>query len=414
MLLAPAIRQLTDRLVSFNRFLYLLLAQALAGVLAIVFSSGRLEPLSSGVVVTTLSFIQWQIFGVTLAKFGMDQVAFSAAGKNPAFRSDAGRFSLTFAAPSALMVALASLSVFSIPLALAIFVTLIIDVYSVIKVAEHNGKRDYLTAIVAAFFNYPFFYISIILAAYFFPLTDMGVALAFVTASFLRFVFILAREAKFRASSQSHSFVISYSIVIQQLLNYFLFRGDQILIGYLHSPANAQSSSRTVLQEYLYFAKFPEILSGFFVAAASFIFVGNFLRSSDLAREDALALIRSNARLILLVSVSIVLMFIAYSFFYKHDELPALAKAAFILQAILILPVNLATYSMMREERIGAIVENLGISLAIALSSALLIFWLAPAQLINWLSWLVAAQMGLFIFLCLHRSWGTRKAMYAA
>jgi hypothetical protein len=141
------------------------------------------------------------------------------------------------------------------------------------------------------------------------------------------------------------------------------------------------------LASYLFFAKLPEISSSILIYLAPILY--NKLEQQN----DSFSLLRLfSSRLFLIINLLIILLFLfAFQFFYNGNKAKGiLYLLPFLIQGLMILPINLITFLRFRSTRIRehklqtalAIFPGLVVAaLAIKIGSPLLLSLSVPVQL---------------------------------
>jgi hypothetical protein len=149
-----------------------------------------------------------------------------------------------------------------------------------------------------------------------------------------------------RATSSSYNFkfinqpnsilIFNYKIGLQQILNYVLFKTDQIIFHWIIS-ASVFNYNDLDLKKFIFLSKFPEIVSGVMVSLA--VLYSIFYINS---KEKYLYLISKYKNFIpLAISLAFLGIFF-YSFLWK-DDIISVFTLPYLIHVFLIIIVNMIT-----------------------------------------------------------------------
>jgi hypothetical protein len=186
----------------------------------------------------------------------------------------------------------------------------------------------------------------------------------------------------------------SLSLAIQPVLNYLAFRMDHLVLTVLlvWAPHTLQSG---FLFQYVFLAKFPELLAGIFVQAGLVIFPRVNLKS-PLTNKNVIDLARRHwpwcATTLALITVSAAM----YIQLYLLEQLPFAMMIPFAVHALLVFPTNLVSFGMFQIGRTRKLLSNLSIALLIGMTWVVVIGATGTWSL---LAWLVPLQLTVFVAL---------------
>ena len=209
-----------------------LLGSGVVSALALtIVTSNRWNLLDPGVGVTLVLFLQWQILGLTLTKMGIDQIIFAAVTENPRQQPTARAHMLRRALPLGILFSVLVAVVFGPWYGLACLFSLVLDTHAILLLADLNARERYTEVMVASLLNYPLFFLLVFgLQAAWRPVTTGIVLVLFVLTSVTRWVWLT-----FNRSAPSTFQTISYQGTALTgavpLLNFLMFRVDQVLLG---------------------------------------------------------------------------------------------------------------------------------------------------------------------------------------
>ena len=188
-------------------------------------------------------------------------------------------------------------------------------------------------------------------------------------------------------------------IGVQQGLNYLLFKSDQLLLGAVGASMLLASTEST--RQFLFLSRFPEIVSSVAVALGAIILPRLVVESPGSLRE-MIGRWRVPPRLVAPGLVVFAVGYAAFVLFWRGPALEMAMLPAFAIAALLVIPANTMTYSMLRAGRARALLRNLG--LAMCLGGVLLGVASAAHSLVV-LAWAVPVQLASFVGLCAKLSW---------
>ena len=156
----------------FRSVLHLLSSGALTSLGLMLISSGYFSQLKPIQVIFIISLIQWQQFGLTFAKLGMDQISFIIAFVTPGNKLDyfylIKKYSIIV---SWIFVAVIGLF-FHVKAWGVLGLCILFDVFATAKVSELNARKAFVKTNIANFLKTPFFLIIVVVVAYYFDIND--------------------------------------------------------------------------------------------------------------------------------------------------------------------------------------------------------------------------------------------------
>lgn len=340
-----------------HRALYfgLLLVSGLLTVVGFaIIASGRIASLNPALASFTLRFAQFEMFALTAAKLGVEQFVFAEAGQDEHYFS-CRRFLVRVSLPIAVGFAAISYFIFSGPAAVAIVTSVLFDTASVVTISQLYAKERRLPIVVATLLNYPAFFLLYFI--FINQLTAVKVLLFFVTASAGRWLYLSIRQPP--ATRELPVGKLQLWTGLQQVLNYWLFKADQIFVScQLDFLQVAQRS------QILYLLRFPEMTAGVATTAGLVWFPVYHLRRRPQFAILMARLLKSWPLLLGGTAIGAVTM-VGYCLFFKGPRIPLMWATLYFVQAILILPVNNLTYSFFRHRGYKSLVWCLVVAIAI-------------------------------------------------
>lgn len=359
------------------------------GLVAIL--SNRIPLLSSGTAVSLVLFVQWQLMGLTIAKVGIDQVVFACITENPRVRPPVWDYLRSRTIPISLVYGVAMAWVFSPTIAIFCLASIVLDTSSSILTSDLNARERFFDVAVANLLNYPVFFGGVYLFASLGWATQSKLFALFVGSSALRLVWVHHRSRAFRGLP-SRPMTPSWSVGLQQALNLALFRADQILLAVTIGGAVLLETTTDEMRHYLYLARYPELVSSVAVTVGPVVLPKLYVSDGRPWREWYRVL-ADRAPLLAAFIFAVTVPSLIFVRFWAGDG-DALSSVPFLVGALLVLPANVLTYSMLRREQLRSLIHCLVLAVFVGLS--VVTFAWAHQSLIH-LSLLIPVQLATFV-----------------
>lgn len=369
----------------------------------ILIISNRWNLLDSKDTIFLILFFQWQLWGVTISKIGIDQTLFAMITKNKRLTLNYFLFIKNKIIPISFIYSLIMLFFFEIYIVLILFLSILLDSISMIIISELNARGKYKKTTLSNILNYPLFFCFLLILSNYFLITLKFSLLLFLFASLIRFFFLIFFHNYYRGNQ----FIVSNINVemgIQQTLNYLLYRSDQLILTFILLNSGLSIYMYTT-ESYLFLAKLPELISRV-VVYIGIVFFPYYYIKYPLRRTIFLNLIIIIFFSTLIISV-ISLLFLK---FWNYDiEISWLQVFPFIINSILILPTHMLVYSFLRQHYVKTLIRNLLISI---IASYFLCIYLSINLDKILLVWIVPFSLFIFIIISLCFNWGKKKISY--
>lgn len=377
---------------ALHGFITLLGSSAIAAVGLALLASRQWPALDQESTTKFLLILQWQLGGVLVCKGGTDQIIFSRTSQDPALQFDVSALLRRFVIPCALVYSLILVWLFSPSVGIACFTSIVLDIASIMAAADANARRRHTRAAIGTLLNYPPFFALLWLCTQFWSLTETQALWLFCVSSATRFAYFYASAGHLFGRARD-SIKPTSAIALQPILNYLAFRMDYValtlLIVWLPLELSASWTS-----QYMFLAKFPELLSGVFVQAGLVIFPRITARSLSL---DTLAKLGRQYWQWILGSVIMVAIGAAvYIRIYADEDIPEILIVPFAIHALLVFPVNLVTFLMLQKGSIEALIVNLFLAILLGVAWVIAIGVFGDWTL---LAWLVPLQLSVLVLL---------------
>ncbi len=371
-------------------------------------ASNRWSILEPTVTVFIILCVQWQTLGLTIAKLGVDNVVYAMVSKDETLSFMAGEYVLTRVLPLTMIFSVSVWFVFSPLAAISIFVTILLDSHSIMRMADLNARRRYALTAIGNLLNYPMFFFVTFVAAAFVNVTSSTIAAIFVLASLARWLWLQSVDID-RHRLKVVSCRVSMGMGVQQALNYLLFRIDQIALGTTFVSLLIFAKGPNYLAKYLFMAKFPELVAGVMVIVGTVVFRDIHIQHPvDWLGEHTH--LKGYSLAVWGAPGLIVLMSVPYVMLWGGDPIEPLFVIPFLVHAICIFPANLITFSMIRQECLSGLLRNL---IASVMMGVMLVAGIAVLKHVTVLAWVVAIQLVTFIVLSYLLPWGNPRKLYA-
>lgn len=385
--------------------LMLISSGAFASLGLVLIASNRLPFISPPVGTFTLLFLQWQMLALTITKIGIGEVVFAVVSKDNQLYFDARRF---LAGKPLLLAALLAVAIgyMFTPLAgLVAFACLLLDTCSTIFIADLNANNRFAATSIAGLLNYPVFFLALLACSWVAHVSTQFMLLAFLLSSVTRWLWL--RQQVSCAGREAVICRANWEMAGQQALNYLMFRLDQLVLGSVALTSVFMLHNQEYIRQFVFLAKFPEILSSVLVTLGAILLPRLHLTSPQAIRWRHAPFLQ--VIIVLGYAASLYILLSLYLDFWHGPPLTEVSVFPFLVQALCILPVNLLTYSMIREGHLHGLLRNLYASIGLGLLVFFGIGWVTRSYP---LAWLVPIQLLAFLAQGKLLSWGHQKTVY--
>ncbi len=386
-----------------------LLGSGLISAVALtIITSNRWNLLDPGVGVTLVLFLQWQALGLTVTKLGVDQVIFAAITENPYRRLVTTAHMRRRALPLGLAFSVLVAVVFNPWYGLACLSSLVLDTQSILMLADLNARERYTSVMTASLLNYPLFFGLVFGLQAWRPVTiELALAL-FVITSFTRWAW-LSFTRSLPSTLPTLSCQGTALTGVAPLLNFLMFRVDQVLLGTTFVATLVATVGTDFVRQILFLGRYQELVAGGIAMLTGILLPRLHLRYPFAAR-DLLTTAATRRWLTLGYVAAVPLSLAAYSIVWRGSPLPVILFASVAVSALLILPANALTYSMIRQGHLRALVRNLAVAVTIGLGTVVASYsFNVPMMFVV----AVPLQLVVFVLLTLTSSWLASEHPYA-
>lgn len=389
----------------FVGFVSLLGSGVISAIGFMLIASQRWSLFDQHLAAFIILFVQWQTLGLTISKVGIENVVFAVVSSDRNKCFDSWQFILRKVLPLAGLYSVVVWFIFSPLAALVSFGSILLDASSLIIMADLNARGYYRITSISNLLNYPIFFLILVYLHYLDKL-NLNFALGtFLFSSLLRWLW-LAKTRVIPANREEVICTASLEMGMQQVLNYLLFRNDQLIISFFLLSTLATKKIGT----YVYMAKFPEIVASVMVVAGTVYFPSMYIQYPvNWARVfSQIKKYRLYVLAYCLLMAGVVLM---YRRFWSGVSFPLLVLLPFLIQALMVIIINNVTYSMLRQGYISGLLRNLIVSIIAGLLYFAMV--LGTGMDIYALAWLVPIQFLIFLMLSFFSKCGKKVTLYA-
>ena len=361
----------------------------------VLLSSGKIDYISKELSIKILLFIQFQIIGLTIVKYGLDTLVFAKMLETKESIYNPIEYIKKRGVLLSLLCAIVYIIMYDYQMAIVVFLTIILDVYSVISIVQMNVLKHYNYSFFANLVSYPLFFLVLLVSSLFFEYEYWQMILLYVLCIFSRFLLswrFINSQKKLEGTHQLH-LEIPINLGIQQILNFSLFKIDQIIISLGAAIMIVLGLSEVDIQQILFLTRFPELVSGVLVSLS-------FLYAPYLVIDDSHKLMDVLGKYkwyFLLYIVGLLLVFGVYLFIWEGEEnINIFYVVTYFLVSVLALFVNMITLGYMKKSKVNNLVKNLLISNLLGLSIGVVGYFLGLGK---YVVGIVAIQMIVFLIL---------------
>lgn len=325
----------------------------------VILSSNRIDYINVEGIIDMLVFLQLHAIGLTILKLGYDSLSYAAFLENPHLKPDIAGFIIKMALPLSFIVFLISNFKFGIFISVILVVNVLLDLYSSLVVSQLGFRHDFNKVVFLNLLSYPLFFCEVILISYFFELEFYQFSILFLLNILLKFVFSKHFFSKMKNSGLV-SITPTWSIGLQQLLNYGLFKADLVIVSLpLVFISIFNLSDRDIL-EVLFLSRFPELVSGVTLGLS-------VLYYPKINHDNILAIFRNYKWYVFFYFILLLISMCAFVQFWNHDfELRSSSIFSYFLAGFLVVFCNLITFNLIRKNKIRFLLFSLISSLFLA------------------------------------------------
>ncbi len=353
----------------------------------VILASGRIYTIEDDISLFVLIFVQFQMIGLTISKFGIDNLIYANYISDNNYKIDPVEYIKKFGIYLILLFCIISYFTFNLQSSIFLFFLLIFDTFSILSLIQISARGNYNSSLISNFLSYPLFFLLFFGISFLYSLTKTQILFLLVLCSILR---AISSFYNFKFIIQPNSTLnFNYKIGFQQILNYVIFKTDQIIFSFGVISALAFNYNDLDLKKFIFLSKFPEIVSGVMVSLAVLYTPHLYINS----KEKYLYIISKYKISILLATLLASLGMFFYSFLWKGDDIISVyLLLPYLVHVLLIIVVNMITVGFLMDQKINNLIKNLIFSITIGLVTLLIvvlfkitngILWAIPIQLLT-------------------------------
>lgn len=353
----------------------------------VILASGRVHTIDDDISLFVLIFVQFQMIGLTISKFGLDNLILANYISDNNYKIDPVEYIKKFGIYLILLFCIIAYFTFNLQSSFFLFFLLIFDTFSILSLIQISARGNYNSILISNFLSYPLFFLLFFGISLIYSLTKTQILFLLVFCSVLR---AFSSFYNFKFINQPNSKIIfNYKIGLQQILNYVIFKTDQIIFSFGLISALVFNYNDLDLKKFIFLSKFPEIVSGVMVSLAVLYSPSLYINS----KEKFLYLISRYKFFILLATLFASLGIFFYSFLWNGDDIISVyLLLPYLVHVLLIIVVNMITLGFLMDQKINNLIKNLIISITTGVITLLIvalfkisngILWAIPIQLVT-------------------------------
>lgn len=335
---------------SFFKNSFLLLIPGVITSLLIVFiSSGRWSFLSRENATWLIQIIHLQMLGITICKFGADQIGFALLQNNLNEGIEVRSLFIKRSLPLAIIFGLVISYFTNVITAFCLLISILFEVFNIITIVEHSALRNFKKVFLQQLVGYPFLLLLVLICSINFKLSKNEIAILLPVVTAIKF--LISKKIRF-SFNRFQPTLLHYGVPVQQISNFFLFKFDQILLSSILLKFTLFNDANYNINEFVYFTKYPELITGILTGLWS-LYINDF--SSEFTKNAVSFCKKNNLFLILLLLGILVVGIVHFTLGVFSINYIFLLYGLCFINCILILPVNLISFQLMKLNKINSI-----------------------------------------------------------
>lgn len=371
-----------------------LIGSGLVGALCLTaMTAGDLSSVSGETAAKLAIFISYQTLGLTIVKAGLDGYVFakSSTGESNNLFDLSGAFKKKIITSSLAFGIFSMFYMDDFYVVTVCVLSVIFDAYSAIRLAEYASLRRFKIVAIGGVLKYPFYFATVFLFGLFERLEFYFILNIFIAVLFLRSFFIyLVSKPLVSVALPSYSMLI---LGFQQVLNYILFRVDQLSIPIFSK--NITTFDEEYLRIFVGLTKYPELVSYLATTLGVVVFPRVLQHWNTNNADSKLEKIAINCFIFVACAIGLYL----YIAWFNFRTIDITILVALLMSSAMSFPVNYLTYRMLFLNELSWLNISLAFSLA---PGAMFIFLIYVFKLPNLLYWAVPLQMIAFLIMQLY------------
>lgn len=349
-------------------------------------TSGRISFVPADAAARLAIFIAFQVLGVTIVKAGLDSYVFArAASEQAGALYDLRPILKIPLLPVWVAFSIGGFFVLGSWLGTVICsVSVLCDVYAAVRTAEFTARKQFRVVAVANLAKYPLYFLLLFIVGPFLTVGYDDLLYLFLFTSIFRSLVLFVVSTRFTFKSLP---VYSFGLLgAQQVLNYLLFRLDQVSIPFLSKSMPALDS--TGLSNFVFLTKYPELVSYFAAALGSIVFPKLLGRWSSSCHDSRRERFLINIGLLFLCGCGLLI----YVMVLHAGFVSGFILVPLVLAAGLSFEVNFVTFRLLAANSFRHLLAGLGIGVFFGIvtaffaeiaQSTIIIYWIVPVQMVT-------------------------------
>ena len=295
-----------------------------------------------------IQIIQLQMLGITICKFGADQIGFALLQNNLTKGIEVSALFKTRAVPLAIIFSISILYFTNVFTTLCLLVSILFEVYNIITIVEKNALKQFKVVSIQLLLGYPLMLVLVLIVSYYMPLSNNFIIAFLPIVSIIKFIYSRINRNKYEEYIKS---VTDINVPIQQVENFLLFKMDQVLLATILVKLSFFKSNYNI-HDFVYLTKYPEIVTGVLTGIWA-LYINDF--SFDFTNNIFLFLKKHFGFLVILIAGIII---VGAIHFYLGKFTVSNVLFLYVLcftNCILILPVNLINFQLMKLKKLKII-----------------------------------------------------------
>jgi hypothetical protein len=327
---------------------------ALAGILGqgaiAAMLSGHLFVADPGLVAQFVAFLQFHAIALTIVKYGADQVVFAVVSGNHDAEVPIRKLLVSRFLP--MLVGVGFFAAFLMPIAILVcfLLAVLFDSVALCRGAQHVARGSYLRVATAAFANNPLFILLLIVLR---PVSSLEQLCALFLLTTLARYALVVLPPKLPSGETRGVVEVPRSMLLQQVMNWILHRGDSLWVSAVLFLGLLSEGGD--LRYVLFCGKVLEIAGSLLSLLGILVYPRLFWDG----RGPLLVAIRQDRVLWLLMMLGLGAGVGGAQLFWQEGVIGGWWTFA-ALAGLLLFPVNLLTYSLLRQERLHVVLRALG------------------------------------------------------
>ena len=151
----------------------------------VILASGRIYTIEDDISLFVLIFIQFQMIGLTISKFGIDNLIYANYISDNNYKIDPVVYIKKFGIYLILLFCIISYFTFNLQSAIFLFFLLIFDTFSVLSLIQISARGNYNATLFSNLLSYPLFFLLFFGINFYCSLTKIQILFLLLSCSIL-------------------------------------------------------------------------------------------------------------------------------------------------------------------------------------------------------------------------------------